>query len=234
MAEPLSIASGIAGIITLSSAVVATGYKYLDSVSSAPEELKDLICEIASINSLLSQLISHSVSQNLGLQDAFDALAQQNVLRDCEETLYKVQSLLHDCELTTGKRHRKALNVLFWPLKQKEIIKNRDRLSRLCTSLHTAISIDNASALKRIEKKREGDAEVTRYIAQDSHDIQVQKVLAWLSSVNPIGKHTATAILQQPGTYDWFLREQVFLDWMNHGDFLWLHGPSGTGKTVLM
>lgn len=54
MAEPLSIASGVAGIITLSNAVVAAGYSYFNSVRSAPEDLKDLVREIALLNMLIS------------------------------------------------------------------------------------------------------------------------------------------------------------------------------------
>lgn len=232
MAEPVSIASGIAGLITLSSAIMAAGYKYVDAVSSAQDDLRSLIREIATLNTVLSQLVSHSLSLSptQGNQDAFNMLAQQGVLLECEQVLHKIQSLLHDCELTTGKRHKRVVNTLFWPSKQKDIIKNRERLSRLCTSLHTAISLDIASGLKKMEQRQEEDTEDRM---QDRQDIQAQKILAWLSPVNPLAKHIATRRLHQPGTYEWLLHEQAFLDWMNSVDFLWLHGHSGVGKTVM-
>jgi IS30 family transposase len=90
MAEPLSIASGIAGIITLSTAVLTAGYKYLNSVSTAPEEFKSLVRETASLNAVLSQLISHSLSEQIVPQIVSHTLVQQDVLQDCKQTLYNI------------------------------------------------------------------------------------------------------------------------------------------------
>ena len=62
MADPVSAASGITALITLSTAVLAAGFKYLHSVLSAPEEFKSLVQETASLNGVLSQLNSHALS----------------------------------------------------------------------------------------------------------------------------------------------------------------------------
>lgn len=234
MAEPLSIASGIAGLITLSTAVLAAGYKYLNSVSSAPEDFKSLVRETASLNAVLSQLISHSLSEQIVPQSTSHTLAQQDVLQDCEQTLHNVQSLIRDCELVSGQRRKNAVNTLLWPLKQKEIIKNHERLGRLCASLHTAISIKSASTLRTLEHEQKRGNDVIRELARNADEIQAQKILDWLSSLDPAVKHTATTLLKQSGTVEWFLQEQAVLDWMSHGKLFWVHGASGTGKTVLV
>jgi hypothetical protein len=155
MAELLSIASGIAGLITLSTAVLAAGYKYVNSVSSAPEDFKSPIRETVSLSAVLSELISHSLSEQTVQQIASYTLIQQGLFQDCGNTLRNIQSLIRECELVGGQRRKNAVNALLWPLKQKEIIKNRERLGRLCASLHTAISVDNASALVRLECKED-------------------------------------------------------------------------------
>lgn len=234
MAEPLSIASGIAGLITLSTAVLATGYKYVNSVSSAPEDLKSLVRETASLSAVLSQLISHSLSEQTVQQIGSHTFVQQDVLQDCEKTLRNIQSLIRDCELVSGHRRKNAVNALLWPLKHKEIIKNRERLGRLCASLHTAISIRSASTLRTLEHEQKWGNGVIRELARNADEIQEQKMLDWLSSLDPTVKHTATTLLKQPGTDEWFLQEQAVLDWLNHGKLFWLHGAGGTGKTVLM
>jgi predicted ATPase len=127
-----------------------------------------------------------------------------------------------------------AVNILLWPLKQKEIIKNREWLSRLCVSLHTAISIKSASTLQMLEHEQKQGNEVIRELVGNADEIQEQKILDWLSSLDPTVKHTATTLLKQPGIHEWFLQEQNVLDWMNYGKLFWLHGASGMGKTVLM
>lgn len=233
MAE-LAIASGIAGIITLSSAVVATGYKYVSSVATAPEDLKDLIREIASMNTLLTKLVSVSLSPGWVPRDAFDALAREGVIEDCENTLRSVHSILRNSEPGKGKIMKNLCKSLLWPAKRKDIIKHRDRVSRLCTLLHEAIAIDNTSTLERIEFRQEENIIIATDVKRDIAQIEELKVFEWLSLLNPALKHTATSSLLQPGTSNWFLTHKAFLDWRNCGDMLWLKGHAGTGKMVLV
>jgi hypothetical protein len=233
MAEPLSIASGIAGLISLSATVLTAGYNYLNGVSSAPEDFTSLIREIASLNVVLSQLISHSLLAQTVQQIGPHALVQQDILQDCERTLLNIQLLIRDCKPVGGHRGKNALNTLVWPLKQKEIIKNRERLSRLCANLHTTISIESASTLRTLEHEQKWGNVVIRELARSTDEIQAQKMLDWLSSLDPTVKHTAVTLLKQPGTVEWFLEEKFFLDWLEDGCLFWLHGVSGTGKTVL-
>jgi hypothetical protein len=230
MAEPLSIASGVAGIITLSSAVVAAGYKYLSSVRSAPEDLKKLIQEIAALNTLISQLVAHSLTLD-GPHKAIDAVADQDLIQSCQQTLNSVQEYLRESNPGSGSRGKNAIKVLWWPLKRDDIVKGRDHIRRLCSTLTTALTLDNASALARIERIQKNSFENTASLV---HNIEERKILRWLSELDPVPKQKATILMQQPGTSDWLLRKQAVLDWIVDGQFLWLYGPSGCGKTVLV
>jgi hypothetical protein len=106
MAEPLSTISSIAGLTTLSTAVLTAGYKFINTVLSAPEEFGSLIRETAYLSTVLSQLISHSLSAQAV------PLIQQGVLQDCENILRNIQSLIYDCE-----RRSRTIHALLWPLK---------------------------------------------------------------------------------------------------------------------
>jgi hypothetical protein len=85
-------------LLTLSTTVLAAGYKFINNVSSAPEDFKRLICETAYLSTVLSQLISHSLSEQSGPQIAYHTLIQQGVLQDCEKILRNIQLLICDCE----------------------------------------------------------------------------------------------------------------------------------------
>lgn len=234
MAEPLSITSGIAGLITLGSEVLAAGYKYVNSVASAKDDIKSLVHETALLSTVLSQLISHSLSEETAQRSGSHTLVQQDVLHACEKTLRNIRSLICDFELTGGNRRGNAVNSLLWPLKQQEISKNRERLGRLCAILRTAISIENTSNLRTLQQGQEWGNEAVRELARNADEMQEQKMLDWLSTLDPTAKHTTATLLQQPGTYGWFLKEQTVLDWLDHGKLLWLNGASGAGKTILM
>ena len=234
MADPLSIAFGITNLATLSTNVLAAGYRYLSSVSSAPEEFKGLLRETAALSAVLSQLISHSLSERPVNQIGSQTLVQQEILQDCEETLLNVQSLISDCELVGKNGKKNPVNAVLWPLKKDKIIKNRERLCRLCASLHTSISIESASTLRHLKQDQEWSNAAIGELTLNAHGFQEQKILEWLSTLDSTAKHTATMLLKQPGTDEWFLRERSVLDWLDHGKLLWVHASSGRGKTVLM
>jgi hypothetical protein len=62
-----------------------------------------------------------------------------------------------------------------------------------------------------------------------------QKILKWLSPLDPWPKHKEARDQYRQGTLDWFFSDRTFLKWLN-GDtqVLWCPGPMGTGKTILM
>ncbi|KAF2827073.1 hypothetical protein CC86DRAFT_416916 [Ophiobolus disseminans] len=226
MAEPLSIVSGIAGIVTLSGAVVAAGYRYINAVASAPKDVRDVVREVAALSALLSQLVAQSLPPSPSSRYVFDTLVRQNVIQDCEVILRSIQKSLQACTPIDEQTRQNALKALAWPLKQKDIAKNGERINRLCAILRTALSIDNTSTLARIENQQ-------TQVVLSVHDSNERQMLAWLSPISPIEKHVAATTLVQPGTCDWIFREQAFNQWMDEGKFLWVHGASGIGKTVL-
>lgn len=234
MAEPVSAASGITALITLSTAVLAAGCRYLRSVSSAPEEIRSLVRGIAALNTVLSQLVSWSLYERTGQPEEIENPIPQEVLQDCEDTLHSIQSLIRDCELTGNHRSKNTVNALLWPLKKREIIKNRDRLSRLYASLHTAVSVENGALLRNIQYEQRTGSEAVKEMLRIADDSQDQKIVVWLSPLDHTLKHTTTTSLKQPGTHEWIFKEEIFMEWLDNGILLWLQGSSGTGKTVLM
>lgn len=234
MAEPLSIASGVAGIITLSSAVVAANYTYFSSVRSASEDLKNLVREISLLNTLVLQFATQSLDKGQAPRKALDALVDQAVFDDCLATLKAVQKHLDHIQLTPGSSSKNALRALTWPLKKDEIAKGRERIERLCTLLTTANALDNTRALGRLEASQRTNLEYNKELLRIFHSTEERKMLDWLSMHDPRPKHNATRILQQPGTSDWLLQKGIVAEWIDQGGFLWINGPSGCGKTVLV
>lgn len=115
------------------------------------------------LSTVLSQLISHSLSEQSGSQIAYHTLIQQGVLQDCEKILRNIQLLICDCE-----RRNITMNALLWLLKQKEILKNRERLNRIYATLQTAILVDNASALVNLGYKQGQTHEAVMNFSQTS------------------------------------------------------------------
>ncbi|CAI6281679.1 unnamed protein product [Periconia digitata] len=230
MADPLSIASGVAGILTLSSAVVGAGYRFIHSVSSAPREFAELIREVAYLNSLVSQIVSFQVGRAPILDDGSMA---QSIVSDCEAALDDVQQLLRIFEKKQTSTSGRVLGPISWPFKEKDITKCRERINRLCATIQNSISIESASKINSVEVKMEESLKLSTAIGRRVHSSQDMKILDWLSTSNPTRKQAATTQLHRLGTYDWFFNEPVFTDWVTISRLLWLNAPPGAGKTVL-
>lgn len=234
MAEPLSIASGIAGVITLSSAIATAGYKFTSSVKSAPEELKGLVDETKYLSTLLSQLghfqVSHPVSSNVG----FIKLLEDNILSDIQTSLHEVGRQLKLQEKLQERHSKRIIGSVLWPLKRNDIVKIRERITRLCAIIHTSITSDGFSRLASIEAAQNESLETQKEVVWHVQQSEQEKILCWLSILDHVHKQQATALLRRPSTFDWFFQERTFLDWKSNSKILWLSAPSGAGKTVLL
>ena len=66
-------------------------------------------------------------------------------------------------------------------------------------------------------------------------DDKKQKIMRWLSAINPWTGHRDALEQYQEGSVDSFFRDETFLQWPDGGiQTLWCPGSMGAGKTVLM
>lgn len=196
MADPVSIASAVARLITLSGAVLAAGCKYVNDILSAPQELRSLIQETAALNAVLAELISPFLGEKIGQHIEAHVLVHKEMLQDCEGTLRSIESLIHDCDLISGRRGTIGVSPLLRPLKKREIIKNQEQLSRICTSLHPIVSVHSASTLRLSEYDQRHGNEAIEQLARNADRNQEQKILEWLSLLDQNATHTTTTLLR--------------------------------------
>jgi hypothetical protein len=80
MADPLSIAAGVAGLLTLSSAIVETGFHFINSEGLASKELAELVKEIAYLNGLLLQIVFFQSARSASLGNERTTFVEQIIL----------------------------------------------------------------------------------------------------------------------------------------------------------
>lgn len=151
--EAIGAASAIAGLVSLSGGILAKGYTFLASVHRAPQELRELLCEAAALNSVLNQLQTlvdddhhGSFQQNMnesrrsGLKD----IADTGVLHECTESLLLVDRSVQRCQQIHGQDLRNLGKRVMWPFKEKETKEALARLSRIRGHLTAALTVDMA------------------------------------------------------------------------------------------
>lgn len=87
------MAYSIAGLISLSRGILAKGYTVLTSVHRAPQELRELPCEAAALNSVLNQLQTLvEQEQHKSLEQGVDTEIRRPGLKNIVDN-----GVLHEC-----------------------------------------------------------------------------------------------------------------------------------------
>lgn len=151
MADPLSIASGVAGLVALCSKILAEGYHFIRVVEDCPRALRALLSETAAIDSILDQiqrLLTISTeqvqSQNQLSNRALASLIKLNALDDCRLLLKNVDVAVKRCKQVNGERFTNMRKRVIWPFQEREVKEMMTRLGSMREIFTAAISVDSA------------------------------------------------------------------------------------------
>ncbi|TVY14283.1 Vegetative incompatibility protein HET-E-1 [Lachnellula arida] len=244
MAEVLSVAASVAGLISLADIVVGRGYKFLKAIKNAEKTVKSLVHKVNVLSGVL-----HSLSNTIQLLEEdedstdFDSTTQVHYIEACYQTLLKIQcsfeAALPSTPLSTGQKIR-------WPLKQSETKELLADVQRHKSTMILAMSVTEMSALLEVLTRQdaikdgihglkshlEADRAERRHITISEERLQM---LNFLSKVEARKWQDSNIRLRQPGTGIWFTDGPEFKTWRSEVNTkLWINGIPGAGKTILV
>jgi hypothetical protein len=229
MIDPLSLSSGIAGLLSLAVEITKISYEYISGIKEAPKSVRAIIIEVTSLENILRDLRNKivlnpeiaEVLQSLQLDDS----TRVHVLQQCEVDL---RSLLAELQAQKTSGIHSGLARLKWPFKEPEIQKKLERLQWLQSQLTTLTThgtlVTSALTYKEVKDWRSEDL--------------ARKILEWLSPLDFNAKQHDMLSRRHPGTVQWILDSPVFKEWLDSDidipqrRTLWCAGPPGAGKTV--
>ncbi|KIK69323.1 hypothetical protein GYMLUDRAFT_35400 [Collybiopsis luxurians FD-317 M1] len=91
-----------------------------------------------------------------------------------------------------------------------------------------------------IESAFEGARDFTIEHAEFNHNTyqgwntsDLDAIRKWLNAADPSNNFNSAIEKKTPGTGEWILEDETYLEWKDNGGRLWIQGKVGTGKTVL-
>ncbi|KAI2601749.1 ankyrin [Hypoxylon sp. NC1633] len=237
MADPLSIAASIAGLITLVDMVFSGLKKYSNSAKNAPKEIEDLAKEINRLGGALNSL--SRLARSFDNEAIDNSKFRMHHIESCSEILLDLDKKLKKLEGTSFKKR------LVWPFSSDRIKEMLEDLARHQTSIDLALSAnsldfllrslalqeDNQKTTSEILAKIEETRELTGRIHRDGDR---DKVLSFFLKYNPQQNHIMSLKLRHPRTGLWLQRLPTFQTWLSKpNEKLWFTGIPGAGKTVL-
>ncbi|EKJ69263.1 hypothetical protein FPSE_10516 [Fusarium pseudograminearum CS3096] len=138
------------------------------------------------------------------------------------------------------------LQALSWRLKGNDAKQSIANIQQCKASLTLAISSHNALVVRNIERlslsieheakqsSRRLDALATD-LETSQCDEKQREIFNWLSPLKPGQNHHELKSAHQGGTAQWFHQSPEFQEWFSRrSTMLWLSGPPGSGKSVMM
>lgn len=142
MAEVLAVASGVAGLLSLTIEVYATSARYISAVKNASATINDVLRELKSLKSILTELdkaIEHTESEK-GVQDRSSSILSIDNSEEYREVLERLRSKLLKQASQSGFSSK--LKNFAWPFSEEKTQRMVEILRRHIGIFTQALTID--------------------------------------------------------------------------------------------
>ena len=243
MADPVSIAASIGGLISLADIVFIHVFRYARSAVNAKQEVKLLADEIKALAGVLQSL--HLLANGLEAEgQLFDPTVRAHHLGLLSSTLNRLQERVGKTHDENGSKAKHMLQQLIWPFSTSDTKKLLEDLIQHKTTISLALSADSLRMLQICLTKQEEQGQTLSSIENTVKRMEIntqirlndrrKEVLDFFMKVSPQPNLEISVKLREPMTGLWLTGSPSFTTWMETpGSKLWLSGISEAGKTVL-
>ncbi|KAF3099958.1 hypothetical protein TWF102_012012 [Orbilia oligospora] len=135
--EAVSLASGIAGLLSLSISIIGISYKYISSANKASKSEGEYIVELANLKLLFSRLQEVSHSSELGVSSKLlSSLPISECMRDLEQLHSKLK------KRSSSRLFMIKFNKLSWPFVEEETLQLVKMLHRYREIFQTSLTTE--------------------------------------------------------------------------------------------
>jgi hypothetical protein len=235
MADPLAIASGIAGLLSL-------GIQVTQSLVSFYTTYKDQDTDLARVTQNLDKLQSIFRALAVAVEERRSQADTQDLLREVEKAVQKCEEIITELQSECEKFHKDSAAGLkgrvkvagrraAYPFRKSTLQKLEEDVSDIRENLSFALDVLQLTSQNQIQ---DGISEVKSLVERTNASQVSLTIRCWLMAPDASLNHNATCAKCQPSTGLWFINGHHFRAWLEErNSFLWLNGFAGCGKSVL-
>jgi len=235
MADPLSVAAGVAGLVSLGLQVTQT---LVDFYSAYKNRKSD----IASTNKKLERL--HHVLSSLGtqLETRTFRLEEQHVLNNIEGSIQACEQCIRELErackklgddstTSLGAVARTAAYQAAYPFRRSTLAKLDEDVDEVVSHLSLALQLLQQEDVGHVRSDIEDTKALLELVRADQISSSIRD---WLKAPDATVNYNEACKRKHPSTGLWFVKGDTFTAWIvKPNSFLWLYGFAGCGKSVL-
>lgn len=235
MADPLSVAASVVGLISLGLQTTEYLYNFYTAYRDRDNDLAQTADRLGDLLQSL-QILEEIVGTRKWRTD------EQSILRKVEQSINRCQDVIRELEDEVQKFKKAPSDTL-----KKSITTTGRRLAypfRRSTHQKLAEDVDDfrddlsialqALQLKEHQNTRNEIAELQITLKSVQAQNLAADVRHWLKAPDATIDFNIANTKKHPGTGQWFIKDSAYTDWLRRDNsFLWLNGFAGCGKSVL-
>ncbi|KAJ5757468.1 uncharacterized protein N7511_006162 [Penicillium nucicola] len=235
MSDPLSIAAGIAGFLSL-------GIQVTQNLVDFYSTYKGQDADIAKITTNMENLQGSFRSLEIAIQQRQSQPQAEELLQDVDKATQRcfevVKELEAECQRfrtdsTTCLKGRLQVvgRRVTYPFRKSTLQKIEEDVGEIRESLLFALNVLHFKSHNLVED----EISAVRSLLERTNSSQISFIIrAWLQAPDAFINHNAAYAKHHPKTGLWFTDGYSFTNWLvERNSFLWLNGFAGCGKSVL-
>lgn len=235
MADPLSVAASVAGLLSLAISTTKGLHDYYVACRDMKSDVALTTRKIARLLDMLENLGRQIDTRSVQDGDR-DLIANiESVMKDCEEAINDLNGELQKLnnEPQEGKLTsiRAAGRRLAYPFRQSTLQKLEEDVDDLMLCLSPALQLLQQSDIGKV---LDGVDDTKALLALVRANQVSREIKEWLNAPDATINFNENARKKHPGTGLWLVESSTFENWLKEASsFLWLVGFAGCGKSVL-
>jgi ankyrin repeat domain-containing protein 50 len=225
MADPLSVAGSVVGVISLGITVTKSLVDFYTTARDQKSNVSHTAGKLNRLHGILQILGGQLTDRKFGADRASLVNDIERCVRACEE---------HICELQTEnnkfKDHSTARRLAY-PFRQSTLQKLDEDIDEAVSHLSLALQLLQQKDIGKVQDDIDDAKSLLSLVRADQISSSIRD---WLGAPDASVEYNNACKKRHPGTGLWFVQGLHFHSWLETpNSFLWLNGFAGCGKSVL-
>ncbi|KAL4941531.1 hypothetical protein BDV06DRAFT_179665 [Aspergillus oleicola] len=235
MADPLSIASGVAGLLSL-------GIQVTQSLINFYSAYKNQASDLIQISQNLENLLVIFDTLSNALRNRQSRIDEEELLKSINSTIWDCNEVIEELQAECRKFQEKSTigfkgriqvagRQAAYPFRKSTLQKLEEDISEIRNNLSLALDVLQVNINSMLQEEVVEIKSVLKRI--DANHVS-SKIRDWLAAPDATSNHNNACDKHHTGTGLWFVNGSYFRNWLvERNSFLWVNGFAGCGKSVL-